>query len=59
MEFQVGQEIEFNIYGNELKGKYISESDRLVKIEVTYDGLGSTEVGQICEIHKFYIKIKI
>ena len=56
MEYQVGQEIEFDVYGNQLKGKYISENGQLVKIEVTSDSIGSAEVGQICEIHKFYIK---
>lgn len=56
MEFQVGETLEFEIYGTYLRGKFISEDKHLVKIEVTYDSNKVAQIGQVCDIHKSFIK---
>lgn len=56
----IGQEIEFDIYGTQLRGKFVSEDTTkdLIKVEVISDSNGAAEVGQICEVHKSFLKIK-
>lgn len=46
-QFKAGQELSFNVYGNEIKGKYICmlDDNRAVKIEVTYDDMEITDIG--------------
>ncbi len=55
-KFKKGQELTFDVYGTKIMGKFISfEANDLVKIEVTYDGIGVCAVGEISTINKKYL----
>lgn len=55
-EFKVGQELSFNVYGNEVKGKYICMlNERTVNIEVTYDDLEVTDIGCTANVNLSFL----
>lgn len=54
--FKEGQELEFDIYGTNVKGKFVSMIDeKVIKIEVTYDSTEVTEVGCTSNVHKSFL----
>lgn len=55
--FKEGQELEFNVYGNKIKGKFLSfVSDDVIKIEVTFDSLlGASEIGCTSDINQSFL----
>lgn len=54
--FEKGQELEFEIYGNQVKGKFLSFiAERVIKIEVTYDSTEVTEVGCTANVHQSFL----
>jgi hypothetical protein len=54
--FKEGQELEFDVYGTQIKGKYLSMIDeKVIKIEVTYDSSEVTEVGCTLNVHQSFL----
>ena len=54
--FKEGQELEFEVYGNQVKGKYLSMiEEKVIKIEVTYDSSEVTEVGCTANVHQSFL----
>lgn len=54
---QVGQKLEFNVYGNIVKGKFLSIENSMIEIEVTFDSLGISIPGEIETIHKGFLVV--
>ena len=55
-KYKVGQELEFDVYGNQVKGKFISMlNDKVITIEVTYDSLENTEIGCTANVNESFI----
>jgi len=51
-----GQELEFEVYGNKIKGKYLSMiKEKVIKIEVTYDSSGVTDIGCTANVHQSFL----
>jgi hypothetical protein len=54
--FRQLQELEFNVNGIQLKGKYLSTiAESVIKIEVTYDESEVTEVGATANVHQSFL----
>jgi hypothetical protein len=54
--FKEGQELEFDVYGTQVKGKYLSMiEEKIIKIEVTYDSSEVTEVGCTSNVHQSFL----
>lgn len=45
-QFEEGQKLEFDVYGNIIKGKFIKLTGNLIEIEVEYDSLDVSEIGE-------------
>lgn len=55
-KFTAGQELSFNVYGNEIKGKYVCMLDeRTIKIEVTYDNSEVTDIGCTANVNLAFL----
>jgi len=50
-EFQLGEELKFNVFGNSLQGKFKSIEDGCITIETTYDSIGVTNKGEDTIVH--------
>lgn len=56
---QVGQVLEFEVYGTQLKGKFVSrdaKDNKVIKIEVISDSTGASEMGSTCNVHQSFLK---
>lgn len=54
--FIVGQELEFDVYGTQIKGTYLEMTEeKVIKIEVTYDSSEVTEVGCTANVHQTFL----
>jgi len=54
--FKQGQELDFDVYGTKIKGKYLSMiKKKTMKIEVIYDSSEVVEVGCSTNIHQSFL----
>ncbi len=54
--FKEGQELEFEIYGTQLKGEYLSMiEEKVIKIKVTYDSSEVTDIGCTANVHQSFL----
>lgn len=55
-QFKVGQELSFNVYGNELKGTYVEmHNAQIVKIAITHDSSGVSELGSTAVVNLAFL----
>jgi len=50
------KEIDFDVYGSTVKGKFLSFENELIRIEVIYDSVGVSKPGDIITVHKSHLK---
>lgn len=54
--FEIGDELEFYVYGTNIKGKYIGMVEpKVIKIEVTFDSSDVTDVGGTTNCHESFL----
>ena len=54
--FEVGDELEFYVYGTNIKGKFIGMIEpKVIKIEVTYDSSEVTDIGCTTNCHESFL----
>ena len=59
LEYKIGQEMEFNICGNIVKGLFKSIDDKnIISITTTYDSFGISEVDSITSVNKAFLTNK-
>jgi len=55
-KFNVGDELEFYIYGNSIKGKFLGYIEpKVIKIEVTFDSSEVTDIGCTVNCHESFL----
>lgn len=53
--FTIGRELAFDVYGDRIRGKFISIKKDVIKINVINDSSGVTKRGEMAEIHKTFL----
>ena len=52
----VGQELEFDVYGNQVKGKFLSIPEvNVIEVEIISDSSFVSKAGEKCRLHKSYL----
>lgn len=55
-QFEIGQELTFDVYGNIIKGTFMTiPSEKIIQIKVTFDSLGISEIDEISEINNTFL----
>jgi len=54
-KLEIGQELTFNVYENEIKGTFTHINNDIITISVTHDSYGISIVGDEATIHKSFL----